>query len=354
MADFTTQYPITLSPDGDTNSPAWDKLVQELARIYSKVSDNARLSFGNVAPADPVDSHLWLDSDSKVLKRWSGVEWEAVYTLSSKIAYDNSSSQLRSLDVQAALDELNAIVASVDSTVDGVINGTVLVAHSALADHATTASRFSASSTISLSGDAIGSVSFDGSEDVNMVVDVISADHATTASRFSASSTISLSGDAIGSVSFDGSEDVNMVVDVISADHATTASRFSASSTISLSGDATGFVSFDGSEDVDISVNVKDDSHIHDTRYYTKAQCDAKYTNYSALAGGVGSHALATAVEAGIVLDFGTIISGSLLSPAGCSGARKFTLPVLSGAWRCLGYVDALGAGYTTLFVRIA
>ena len=312
MADFTTQYPITLSPDGDTNSPAWDKLVQELARIYSKVSDNARLSFGNVAPADPVDSHLWLDSDSKVLKRWSGVEWEAVYTLSSKIAYDNSSSQLRSLDVQAALDELNAIVASVDSTVDGVINGTVLVAHSALADHATTASRFSASSTISLSGDAIGSVSFDGSEDVNMVVDVISADHATTASRFSASSTIS------------------------------------------LSGDATGFVSFDGSEDVDISVNVKDDSHIHDTRYYTKAQCDAKYTNYSALAGGVGSHALATAVEAGIVLDFGTIISGSLLSPAGCSGARKFTLPVLSGAWRCLGYVDALGAGYTTLFVRIA
>lgn len=43
---------------------------------------------------------------------------------------------------------------------------------------------------------------------------------------------------------------------------------------ISLTGDASGSVEFDGSGDVSIDVTVANDSHTHDTQYYTKSEID--------------------------------------------------------------------------------
>jgi len=61
-----------------------------------------------------------------------------------------------------------------------------------------------------------------------------------------------------------------------------TATKLATARTISLSGDATGSVSFDGSENATIVATVVDDSHSHDTQYYTKAAADVIYTGKAA------------------------------------------------------------------------
>ena len=43
---------------------------------------------------------------------------------------------------------------------------------------------------------------------------------------------------------------------------------------IALTGDVTGNINFDGSANVSLTTTVADDSHLHDTRYYTKTQTD--------------------------------------------------------------------------------
>lgn len=53
-----------------------------------------------------------------------------------------------------------------------------------------------------------------------------------------------------------------------------TASALETARTILLSGDVSGSISFDGSTDVDIVTIIADDSHIHDTRYYTETEVD--------------------------------------------------------------------------------
>jgi len=63
MADYIEEFPITLSTEGDTiaSTSAWGKIVQEISRVYSLLSENARLSYGETAPTGPVDSHIcWI------------------------------------------------------------------------------------------------------------------------------------------------------------------------------------------------------------------------------------------------------------------------------------------------------
>jgi len=55
------------------------------------------------------------------------------------------------------------------------------------------------------------------------------------------------------------------------------ADKLSNSVSIGLSGDVTGSALFDGSKNISINSQVKNDSHTHDTRYYTKYQADNKY-----------------------------------------------------------------------------
>lgn len=47
--------------------------------------------------------------------------------------------------------------------------------------------------------------------------------------------------------------------------------------TLTLSGDATGSVSWDGSADASLTVTVANDSHTHDSRYYTETESDGRY-----------------------------------------------------------------------------
>jgi len=59
--------------------------------------------------------------------------------------------------------------------------------------------------------------------------------------------------------------------------NAATATKLATARTIGLSGDVSGSASFDGSSDVTIIATVANDSHTHDTRYYTKTCTDSKY-----------------------------------------------------------------------------
>ena len=74
-----------------------------------------------------------------------------------------------------------------------------------------------------------------------------------TAEKLATARQISLTGDASGSASFDGSQNISITTTV---SQATQAGKLSTARQISLTGDASGSTSFDGSQDVSISVSV--------------------------------------------------------------------------------------------------
>jgi len=60
--------------------------------------------------------------------------------------------------------------------------------------------------------------------------------------------------------------------------NAATATQLETARTIDITGDITATaVAFDGTENIAISAAVNNDSHTHDTRYYTESESDAKY-----------------------------------------------------------------------------
>jgi hypothetical protein len=91
---------------------------------------------------------------------------------------------------------------------------------------------------ISLTGDASGSTSFDGSQNVSITTTVNQAAQAAQASKLSTARQISLTGDASGSTSFDGSQDVSISVSVSNSDKTDGyhASQTPAANTIPVSG----------------------------------------------------------------------------------------------------------------------
>lgn len=84
------------------------------------------------------------------------------------------------------------------------------------------------------------------------------AGNAATASKLLTPRTISLTGKAAGSTTFDGSTNASINVTSVNAD---TASKLSTARKISITGNATGAANFDGSGDVSINVNVNESKH---------------------------------------------------------------------------------------------
>lgn len=62
------------------------------------------------------------------------------------------------------------------------------------------------------------------------------------------------------------------------------ADRWTTARSITLTGDASGTVSIDGSSNRSLGVTVLDDSHLHDGRYYTEAEADARFLGINAKA----------------------------------------------------------------------
>ena len=82
--------------------------------------------------------------------------------------------------------------------------------------------------------------------------------NAATATKLQTSRTISLTGKAAGSTTFDGSANASINVTNVNAD---TASKLSTARKINITGNASGSASFDGSGDVSISTTVNESKH---------------------------------------------------------------------------------------------
>lgn len=98
----------------------------------------------------------------------------------------------------------------------------------ALNGNAATATKLQTARTLSLTGKAAGSATFDGSANVAINVTSVNAD---TASKLSTARKINITGNASGSANFDGTSDVSINVSVSQAAHADTLKSSAATET---------------------------------------------------------------------------------------------------------------------------
>ena len=183
--------------------------------------------------------------------------------------------------------------------------------------------------TLSLSGDASGSVSWDGTANVTLSVTVANDSHthdtlymrrdtpsltgnintigsksevvrwnnSTTGRPASGQSNeygpllqMAYNGDLVSQLAHDFDQDnlyyrkLTTSTDTPTAwkrlfhdDYHPNADKWTTARTLSLSGDASGSVSWDGSANATLSVAVANDSHTHDGRYYTETEADSRY-----------------------------------------------------------------------------
>lgn len=134
-----------------------------------------------------------------------------------------------------------------------------------LQGNADTATTLKTPRTISLAGDVTGSTTFDGSGNVSINASIaaqsvtsedVSFNYAgssskggaaTSALKLDTARTITVSGDASGTVSFDGSDDATLELSV---------NKLSAAQNITLTGEVTGTAAFDGSAEASIAATI--------------------------------------------------------------------------------------------------
>lgn len=127
------------------------------------------------------------------------------------------------------------------------------------------ADKLSTERVITIDGDASGSVSFDGSQDVTLNITIANSSNADNAAsadqatKLATERTITFSGGATGSFAFDGTKDMTCKLTVAkpaTAGAADTATKLATPRTITVTGGATGSVAFDGSQDVTLDLTV--------------------------------------------------------------------------------------------------
>ncbi|QNJ54798.1 long tail fiber distal subunit [Vibrio phage vB_ValM_R10Z] len=173
------------------------------------------------------------------------------------------------------------------------------------------ADKWTTARTLNLSGDASGSVSWDGSSDVTLNVTV--ADDSHTHETQYISKTQSYNNNILAGAI--GGQDGKPLLQVIGNDaylgstgraglqlassvnpewissagtyklfndaYHPNADKWTTARTLTLSGDLSGSVSIDGSSNVTLSASVANDSHTHDGRYYTESEADSRFANVS-------------------------------------------------------------------------
>jgi phage-related tail fiber protein len=179
-----------------------------------------------------------------------------------------------------------------------------ITAGASITGNAATATKLATVRTITVSGDMTGTTTYDGSANSALAItlatvatagtyksvtinakglvtsgtnpttlagygitdSVLNTDVVTTAT---ANKILKLDANAKLPASITGNADGN----------AATATKWATARSITLAGDVTGTVSIDGTANVSITATVVDDSHTHDTRYYTETEADARFIN---------------------------------------------------------------------------
>ena len=160
--------------------------------------------------------------------------------------------------------------------------------------NAATATKLATARTITLTGDATGSVSFDGTANKSMAVTVVNNSHNHTASQVTTTDEFGNSNSATVQDVLDdldqaitnvASKDpiVTLTGAITGTGTMTNLGNVSISTTatldpiITLSGDASGSVTLTNLGGATLNVTVNNDSHTHDTRYYTESESNSRY-----------------------------------------------------------------------------
>ena len=175
-------------------------------------------------------------------------------------------------------DPVNALHAVTKQYVDSQITGGVVES----------ANKWTTARTITLTGDASGNTSIDGSANVSLAVTVADNSHNHTIANVTGLTAYTDDLDISTSAAVNGTlARRNVTTGDIAATsftgalngNASTATKWATARTITLAGDLSGSTSIDGSANVTITAAVLDDSHTHDGRYYTEAESDARFAN---------------------------------------------------------------------------
>jgi len=129
-----------------------------------------------------------------------------------------------------------------------------------LIGNADTVTKWQTPRTVTLSGDASGNFTIDGSANVGCSVAIANDSHNHDGRYFTESEANSRFVNSIGG-------------------NAATASKWQTARTVTFSGDATGSFSIDGSANKACSLAIVNDSHTHDSRYYTNTQANGHFVN---------------------------------------------------------------------------
>jgi hypothetical protein len=163
----------------------------------------------------------------------------------------------------------------------------------AFATSAGSANTLTTARTISLSGDVTGSVSFNGSANVTITAAVVDDSHNHVIANVDGlqaaldaklnSATYTAADVLTKLLTVDGATS-SLDADLLDGQHGTyyldwTNVTNKPSPTLTLTGDATGSATFTNLGNATLTVTVANDSHTHDTRYYTEAESDNRFFN---------------------------------------------------------------------------
>jgi hypothetical protein len=196
-------------------------------------------------------------------------------TLSLSDGTNNNSLDLANSDVLTIQGTNGEVDVQLTSGVGGLSYTIALPSNiNAKSSSSVQADKLTTARTVSLSGDADGSVSFDGSQNVSLLVSSVKATQLKTAR------TISLSGNASGIISFDGTSNVDIPTTVNLSSQANT---LSTARTITISGDAVNQgvpPSFNGSANITIPITVSKSDKIRTARKITLSGDAAGAVNF--------------------------------------------------------------------------
>ena len=236
--DGTADFTLTVAVVDDSHNHIISNVDGLQAALDAK---QYRTFIQDTAPTGIVDGDLWWDSAEGLLNiRYAGT-WVEASPASASLASGSGSN-------------LNA------DFLDG-LDSTYLLSWTNTTNKPTTVAGYGITDavqegdSVSLTGAVTGSGVFDSNGNVSI---------ATTATN---DPVITLTGAVTGSGTMTNLGNVSI---------ATTAT---ADPTLTLAGDASGSATFTNLGNATLTVTVANDSHTHDTQYYTKAQADSRYVN---------------------------------------------------------------------------
>ena len=189
--------------------------------------------------------------------------------------------------------------------------------------NASTATKLATARTLTLSGDATGSTSFDGSDNVSITVTVADNSHNHTSANISDATNVNTGNmivkrDASGGFSAEtiSAALIGNVTGNCSGSsgsctgNASTATQLAVTRTLALSGDVTGSATFDGSANATIAATVTDNSHNHTSANISDAT-NANTANMIVKRDASGNFAAGTITATNLTLSGDLTINGT-------------------------------------------